>query len=201
MRPVERTRSAHPRARPPARLRHEPRGRDPRRQQDRARADRRRHRGRRRLGQRCADRLPALLSTEAAAQLPRAQLRCAHRAVLRSATARFQAGDACGRRAAHGLVDGRALRADGEDLGHHTRSAGSAGIRKSHESRGGLAGGLLRRSRRRLRRARDRQQYPRRHFTREAREAATIVRSQCRGHAHGWSERRIFATSRRSPAR
>ena len=50
-----------------------------------------------------------------------------HQAVLRSAAAAFQAGDARGARAAHRALDGRTLRADGEDVEDHARRPGCAG--------------------------------------------------------------------------
>ena len=138
-------RSADPGARHPARLRHRARGRHSGRQQDCARSDRCRHRLRRRHRQRSAGGAAELLRRTAAAQLPRPQPRAASRAVAETASARSQAHPAGGGRAAHRLVDGPELRADGQDLEDLARRAGSGGGRQPPQGRRGLEGRLLRR--------------------------------------------------------
>ena len=119
----------------------------------------------------------------------------AHQAVLRPAAAAFQAGDARRARAAHRAFDGRALRADGQDLEDLARRPGCARESQPRERRQGVGARLLQRpGARRIPGPEDRQQRARRQHGGKARRS-----SSRRSTAAAARARSRPATPRRSP--
>ena len=159
-----------------ARLRHQPRGGDRRREQDRARPDRCRHRRRRRHGR-------ATRRSCSASGYQQILLR-AHRGEDRSARG-SRRSSACGRGTSSRTSPASASRAPAcrwastteqmaRDLADPARGPGRARAARATRTRGARLGrGLLRRPRRALPRARDRQQRARRFEPREAGDAAS----------------------------